>query len=98
DRQIMYAQVARIALDEGNNEATSRSIQENMAIDPIQTIFIDLVNDLATKDRAAADKLILQCMANLSAVQLSDSFNTGRAYLVAMWLIFPNSFFPDPNK
>jgi hypothetical protein len=99
DRQMMYSQLARIALDEGENGAASRLIQENMAVDPTQIVFVDLVNDLATKDRAAADKLILQCMANLSAVQLSErNFSIARADLVLMWLVFPNSFFPDPNK
>jgi hypothetical protein len=98
DRQMMHAQLALMALNEGDTEAASRSIQENMEIDPTQTIFIDLVNDLATKDRAAADKLILQCIANLSAIQLTDGFSIGRADLVLRWLVFPNSFFPDPNK
>ena len=96
---MMYSQLARIALDEGDKEAASRSIQESMEVDPTQIIFVELVNDLAIKDRAAADKLILQCMANLSAMQLSDrNLSTGRADLVLRWLIFPNSFFPDPNK
>jgi hypothetical protein len=99
DRQMMYAQLARIALDEGDNEAASRSIQNNMEVDPTQLVFVDLVNDLAMKDRAAADKLIIQCMANLSALQLSDrNFNSRRADVVLSWLMFPNSFFPDPNK
>lgn len=99
DRQMMYAQLARIALDEGDNEAASRAIQEDMAVDPSQLTFVDLVNDLAIKDRAAADKLIIQCMANLSALQLSDgNFNSRKADVVLTWLMFPNSFFPDPTK
>jgi hypothetical protein len=99
DRQMMYAQLARMALDEGDNEAASRSIQENMEVDPTQIVFVDLVNDLAIKDRAAADKLIIQCMADLSAVQLSNrDFSAGRADLMLRWLVFPNSIFPDPNK
>ena len=99
DRQMMYAQLARMALDEGDNDAASRSIQENMEVDPTQLVFVDLVNDLAMKDRAAADKLIIQCMANLSALQLSDrNFNSRRADVVLTWLMFPNSFFADPTK
>lgn len=99
DRQMMYSQLARTALNEGNNEAASRSIQESMEVDPTQLIFVGLVNDLATKDRAAADKLILQCMATLSSLQLSNrNFSSARAALVLKWLAFPNSFFPDPNK
>ena len=99
DRQMMYAQLALSALDEGDVEAASRSIQQNIEADPTQMIFVELVNGLAIKDRAAADKLILLCMANLSAMQLSDGdFSAGRANIVLRWLVFPNSFFPDPNK
>jgi hypothetical protein len=99
DRQMMHSQLALIALDEGDNEAASRSIQKSMEVDPTQIVFVQLVNDLAIKDRAAADKLILQCMATLSAVQLSNrNLSVARADLVLRWLVFPNSFFPDPNK
>jgi len=99
DRQMMYAQLARIALDEGDSEAASRSIQENMEVDPTQLVFVDSVNELAMKDRAAADRLIIQCMNNLSALQTSDrNFNSRRADAVLTWLMFPNSFFADPNQ
>jgi hypothetical protein len=93
DRQLIYSQLARIALDEGDREAASQSIEESMQIDPTQIAFVDLVNELALKDRAAADKLIIQCMADLSIVQLSNrDFSAGRADLMLRWLVFPNSF------
>ncbi len=99
DRQMMNAQLALIALDEGNNEAAFRSIQENISIDPTQLIFVQLVNDLAVKDRAGADKLILQCISSLSSLPLADqNLTRARAEIVLRWLVFPNSFFPDPNK
>ena len=96
DRQMMYAQMARLALDEGDNGAASRSIEDSMQVDPTQIVFVDLVNDLAIKDRDAADKLIIQCIANLSTMQPNPDI--GRTAMVLRWLIFPNSFFPDPNK
>ncbi|HKO42707.1 MAG TPA: hypothetical protein VJU84_05430 [Pyrinomonadaceae bacterium] len=99
DRQMMYAQLASFALDEGNYEMAGRAIEQSMGVDPTQITFVTLVNDLAIKDRAAADKLILHCMASLSAVQLSGRrLSTPRALLTVMWLVFPNSIFPDPNK
>jgi hypothetical protein len=97
DRQMMYAQLALMALDEGDKEAASRSIQESIKVDPTQIVFVTLVNDLAIKDRPAADKLILECMANLSAMT-ARNLSTVRADVVLRWLVFPNSFFPDPNK
>jgi hypothetical protein len=99
DRQMMYAQLARMALDEGDIDVASRSIQDSMEVDPTQIVFVELVNDLAVTDRAAADRLIIQCLANLSNLQLSDQKLTiARTDMVLRWLIFPNSFFPDPNK
>lgn len=97
DRQMMHAQLALIALDEGDNEAASRSIQESIKVDPTQMTFVQLVNDLAIKDRMAADKLILQCLADVSAMT-ARNLSTVRASPTLMWLVFPNSFFPDPNK
>lgn len=99
DRQMMYAQLTVMALDEGDNPAAIRSIQENMAIDPTQLMLVQSINDLAIKDRASADKLILQYIANLSTVQLANGkLGRARAETVLRWLVFPNSFFPDPNK
>jgi hypothetical protein len=99
DRQLMYSQLARIALDEGDSEAASQSIEQSMQVDPTQIAFVALVNELAIKDRAAADKLIIQCMADLSVVQLSNrDFSAGRTDLMLRWLVFPNSIFPDPSK
>ena len=97
DRQMMHAQLALMALAEGDKEAASRSIHESMTVDPTQITFVTLVNDLAIKDRAAADKLILQCIASL--VQLDDrNVSTDRADFTLTWLVFPNAIFPDPNK
>ena len=96
DRQMMYAQMARLALDEGDNGAASRAIEDSIHVDPTQIVFVDLVNDLAAKNRDAADKLIIQCLANLSTMQPNPDI--GRTAMVLRWLIFPNSFFPDPNK
>jgi hypothetical protein len=99
DRQMMYAQLTRMALEEGDYPAAVKSIQENMAVDPTQSMLVQLINDLALKDRAAADKLILEYIARLSTVQLvSGSLGRGRADTVLRFLVFPNSFFPDPNK
>jgi len=99
DRQMMYAQLTRMALDEGDNATAIRSIQENMQIDATQLMFVELVNELALKDRTAADKLILECIAKLSTVELVDGpSGRSRADITLRFLVFPNSFFPDPNK
>jgi hypothetical protein len=99
DRQMMYAQLTRMALDGGDNQAAVRSIQDNMALDPAGVIFVELVHDLSAKDRAEADRLILECIAKLSNVRLADEkLARGRAIMTLMWLVFPNSFLSDPAK
>lgn len=99
DRQMMYAQMTLMALEEGDNQAAVRSIEENMAIDPSQLMLVQLVNDLARKDRAAADKLIIGFVKNLSNVHLAGGKSgRARAEQVLRWLVFPNSFFPGANE
>ena len=99
DRQMMYAQLTRMALDAGDNPAAIRSIQDNIAIDPTQLMLVQSINDLALKDRSAADKLILQYVSNLSTAQIANGrVGQSRGELVLRFVVFPNSFFPDPNK
>lgn len=99
DRQMMYAQLTRMALDEGDIPSATRSIQESMEIDLASLMFVDLVNDVAIKDRAKADKLVLEYMAKLLITQFADAkLGRNRADVTLRFLIFPNSFFPDPNK
>ena len=96
DRQIMYAQLTVMAMEEGDNQSAVRSIQDNIAVDPSSLMMVQLINDLAIKDRAAADKLILQCMAGMSTIQ--SLLGRSRADVTLRFLVFPNAFFPDPNK
>lgn len=99
DRQMMHAQLAQMALDEGDNKAASLSLEESIRVDPTQIAFARLVNELAMKDRTAADKLILQCIGELSTVQLSgDDMSFGRTDFLMRWLVFPNSVFPEPDQ
>ena len=99
DRQMMYAQLTVMALEEGDNQTAIRSIQDNMTIDPSQGMLVQLINRLALKDRSAADKLILQEISQLSTVKLANGrLGQARGDLVLRFLVFPNAFFPDPNN
>ena len=99
DRQMMYAQLTRMALEEGDYPSAVSSIQENMSIDPTQSMLVQLINDLAIKDRKAADQLILEYIGRLSTLQLVNGrLGRTRTSIVLRFLVFPNSFFPDPNK
>lgn len=96
DRQMMYGQITQMALDDGDNEAAVSSIHDNMAIDPTAMMLVELVGKLALKDRAAADKLVLQFIVKLPNTQLAGGkLGRIRAEIVLRFLVFPNSFFPD---
>ncbi|HEY6121643.1 MAG TPA: hypothetical protein VIV66_16915 [Pyrinomonadaceae bacterium] len=97
EQQRVYSTLARDALDAGDNQTAIPLIQQALEADPSQITFTELVNDLATKDRPAADKLVLQIIESLRTLQLT-SRNAGRAYFSLMWVVYPNSIFPDPNK
>ncbi|HET8783654.1 MAG TPA: hypothetical protein VFM63_14610 [Pyrinomonadaceae bacterium] len=97
DRQMSYAQVTLMAMEDGDNEAAASSIHDNMAIDPTALMLVELVNKLALKDRAAADKLVLEFIVKLPNLQLAGGkLGRVRAETVLRFLVFPNSFFPDP--
>ena len=100
DRQMMHAQLTMMALNEGDTPAAVHSIQKNIAIDPTQLMLVQLINLLALKDRAAADKLILEHIVSLTSTQLEEGWFGGRVRgeTILGWLVFPNSFFPDPNN
>jgi hypothetical protein len=96
DRQMMYAQMTQMAMDDGDNEAAVSSIRDNMAIDPTALMLVELINKLALKDRATADKLVLQFIVKLPNTQLAGGkLGRVRAETVLRFLVFPNSFFPN---
>ena len=93
---MMHVQLTLMALNEGDTPAAVHSIQKNIAIDPTQLMLVQLINVLALKDRAAADKLILEHIVSLTTAQLADGWFGGRVRgeTILGWLVFPNSFFP----
>jgi hypothetical protein len=98
DRQMAYADLAVTALEEGDPPGAVHAIQESMAIDPTRLLVMQLINDLALKDRAAADKLTLDFISNLRTSEINSKEGRARADVVLRFIVFPNSFFPDPNK
>lgn len=97
DRQMMHAQMTQMAMDDGESEAAVSSIRDNMAIDPAALMLVELVNKLARKDRAAADKLVLEFIVKLPKVEFAGGkLGRVRAETVLRFMVFPNSFFPDP--
>jgi hypothetical protein len=66
-----YASLAEEALTRRDDEAASRYILEAIDSDPTQVAAVSAIEQLATRDRAAADRIILQYIRQLSATSLS---------------------------
>jgi len=89
---VEYASLARQALTENDEESASNYILQAIESDPTQMGALSAIQQLAARDRAAADAIILQYMQMLSATPLA--FNNGSVERVRMalaMLIYPTS-------
>lgn len=92
------AQLADAALEAGDDAAAGRYILESIDADPTQIGWEPALNDLATRDRAAADRLILQYLERLGAFPLSPSNGSlQRVHYLLAKLIFAADFTPRPG-
>jgi hypothetical protein len=85
-----YASLASEALTLGDKEDAGRYILEAIDADPTQIGVLSAIQELATRDRAAADSIILQYLQRLSGTSLSfrDGSVERSEYLLAK-LIWP---------
>jgi pentatricopeptide repeat protein len=91
---IDNAMLAKQAFGDNDIEAGSKYLIDALHADPTQTMAGFLIRDLAKRDRAAADKLIIEYLGILRGVSLSSSEERFRVFLVVLQLIFP-SLTPD---
>src|SRR6185503_955615 len=91
---IDNAMLAKQAFGDNDIEAGSKYLLDALQADPTQTMAGFLIRDLAKRDRAAADKLIIEYLGILRGVSLSSSEERFRVFLVVLQLIFP-SLTPD---
>ena len=92
----VYDSMARMALDGGDAERASQFMEKSFESDPTNGAAVTIINDLAKRDRAAADRLILKYIESLRRFPLSSK-DTGSVELTFIQLLNPNSFFGDPN-
>lgn len=98
EAHIQSASLANDALAEGDKDAAGRYIRNAIDADPTQIAVLSAIEQLASKDRAAADDVILQFIERLSVTPLS--FQNGseqRAYYALAKLMWP-TYAPDDNK
>ncbi len=92
EEHLRQASLAAQAIEAGDKEAASRHILQSIEADPTQISAGRAILDLAAKDRAAADRLIIQYIERLRTTSLSfGNQSIGRTYLVLNELVFPNA-------
>ena len=89
--QLSYANLASQAIKAGETQAAARYISQAIEVDPTLINAGFSILDLAAKDRAAADALIIQYIERLRAVPLSLTDQSAfRVYAHLENLIFPS--------
>lgn len=86
---IDKATLAKQAFGDNDIEAGSKYLIEALHADPT-AMSATTINGLATKDRAAADKLILEYLGILRSFPMLSPDDLARVYFVLFQLIFPN--------
>src|SRR6266404_925047 len=71
ETHMEYASLASEALTQGDKDDAGSYILEAIDADPTQIGVLSAIQELATKDRTAADSIILQYLQRLSATSLS---------------------------
>lgn len=88
--QANYSALAGAALQRGDIPTASQYIQQSIQADPTQMDPGFSIIQVASQDRAAADKLIVEYIGTLGAVPLSTQ-SAARIYVVLSHLVFPSS-------
>ena len=95
EKSVRDAGLAATALKAGDKETASKYILQAIDADPTQLTAPFQIVSLATLDRAAADKLIIQYIERLSALPPSGSGQTMPRISFLASLVFPP---PSPNR
>jgi hypothetical protein len=98
EAQSQYANLAFQSIESGDKEAADEYIRKVIDADPTQTIAQEVITELAIRDRAAADALIILFIERLRATPLtSDDGSAARATFMLFQLVFPSSQYPGMN-
>ncbi|MGI9106732.1 MAG: hypothetical protein ACR2G4_10845 [Pyrinomonadaceae bacterium] len=93
-----YSALAYQAAMQGDQEAVATYVHKALEADITQAGAYDAINELALKDRAAADSLILQYIDQLRRFPPAfENQGTLRTSFMLHRLVYPNSLFPKHN-
>lgn len=92
-----YSELAYEAARQGDTQTAGDYILKAIEADPTHLAPVQGINEIATKDRAAADRLILQYIDRLRSFPISDENQSAlrTSYMLNM-LIYPRWSFGEP--
>lgn len=97
EEQLRYSEFADQAVKNGEIEAASDYVLKALRTDPTQANALNAINEIAKKDRAAADNLILQYFAILRSFPVSYGDQSDiRTMHMLYRLVFPHRN-PQPD-
>jgi len=89
---MKYTSLAAQAFSDGDKESTRKFLLQAIDADPTQITAGLTINDIAARDRALADNLILQYIERLRTFPLSNTNQSlGRAFFILSSFVFPRS-------
>lgn len=92
EAQLRYTNLAKHALDNNDIDVTSQYILQAADADPTQLEALQIIRELAVRDRAAADKLIVNYIGRLRNFPLSISNQSVfRTFYLLGDLMFPST-------
>lgn len=92
-----YSELAYQAAKQGDVQTAGDYILKAIETDPTHLSPVQGINEIATKDRTAADRLILQYIERLRSFPLSDENRSAlRTSFMLDMLIYPRSSFGEP--
>jgi tetratricopeptide (TPR) repeat protein len=93
-----YSELAYQAARQGDVEAASDYTLKAIETDPTYLGPVQVINEIAVKDRGAADRLILQYIDRLGRFPLSyENQSTMRTSFILNMLVYPRSAFNEPT-
>lgn len=96
EEHIIYAGLAKRAFDLGDKGGASQFILRSIEADPSQINAGMAILDIAERDRALADQLIIQYIDQLRSFQLSSANQSQlRVFYILAKLVFPSA---QPNQ
>ena len=94
EAHMSYASLAYNAIQDDDYEGASKYITQSIEADPTQITGPSEINQLAAKNRAAADEAMLAYIAHLNSMTLdSRDGSLPRVFMALSMLIHPDEFF-----